>query len=372
MGRSAANERYKRQITLKEFRESGQQKLQDARVLVIGAGGLGCPALQYLAGAGIGKIGIVDYDLVALSNLHRQVLFSSNDIGLSKALRSADILEQLNPEIEIIVYNERLTNANALHILSGFDIIIDGTDNFASRYMINDACVLLNKILVYGAIFKFEGQVAVFNCKQPKTGISVSYRDLFPEPPLDGEIQNCEEAGVLGVLPGIIGTMMANETIKLITGIGEPLINRLLTYNSLNNLVYDLELQARPETRSLMPRNAEEFKAFNYDWLCSISSKFEIEQEVFAQMIKASGIQVVDVREYGETPLIRDFEHIQIPLSRFIKNISAIESDTILLFCQSGKRSSTAAQILSEHYGNSKKIYSLKGGIAGWQKLNHT
>lgn len=371
MDRPAGNERYQRQISLKELGAGGQQKLLDARVLVIGAGGLGCPALQYLAGAGVGKIGIADFDRVALSNLHRQVLFSVNDIGLSKSLRAGEILEQLNPEIEILVFNERLTNANTLTILSGFDIILDGTDNFASRYMINDACVLLNKILVYGALSRFEGQLAVFNCAAGNSEIPVNYRDLFPEPPADGAVLNCEEAGVLGVLPGIIGSMMANETIKLITGLGEPLINRLLSYNSLNNQIYELELISDPETRALIPADTNEFLAFNYDWFCSIPPNFELEQEAFSLMLNDTGVMVIDVRETGEWPLIGEFEHIQIPMSRIMDNIAAMEAEIILLFCQSGKRSAGAARILSDHFGNSKKIYSLKGGITEWYKLKN-
>src|SRR6266498_5008512 len=244
MDKKELYERYQRQIILPEFGEEGQQKLLKAKVLVIGAGGLGCPILQYLAAAGIGIIGIMDDDVVALNNLHRQVLYSVNDIGSSKADRAANILSQLNPKIKIIPYNERLTVQNALSLFNEFDIIIDDTDNFSTRYMINDACVLMNKPLVYGAISRFEGQVAVFNCKTDNEITTVNYRDLFPNPPREDEVLNCAEAGVLGVLAGIIGAMMANETIKLITGIGVSLTNQLLTYNALNNRVYLLTLPA--------------------------------------------------------------------------------------------------------------------------------
>src|SRR4026208_639604 len=292
-------ERYHRQIILPEFGEQGQQKLISAKVLVIGAGGLGCPALQYLTAAGVGTIGIVDDDVVALNNLHRQVLYSVNDIGLSKAERAADILRQLNPTIKISAYNERLTTQNTLTLFDEFDIIIDGTDNFSTRYMINDACVLLNKPLVYGAISQFEGQVSVFN-HQPlnESNKAVNYRDLFPDPPKDGEVLNCAEAGVLGVLPGIIGTMMANETIKLITGIGEPLINQLLTYNALNNQVYILNLSARKETRSLIPKNKKEFLQIDYEWLCaSPVQQAEVDSDIFNGMVAKGNIDVIDVRE---------------------------------------------------------------------------
>jgi len=229
MDKEKLYERYQRQIILPDFGQEGQQKLLKAKILVIGAGGLGCPVLQYLAAAGVGTIGIVDDDVVAINNLHRQVLYSADDLGLSKAKRAAQILDQLNPGIRIIPYSERLTAQNALILFDEFDTIIDCTDNFSTRYMINDACVLMNKPLVYGAISRFEGQVAVFNFMRNGSDEAVNYRDLFPNPPREDEVLNCAEAGVLGPLAGIIGTMMANETIKLITGIGEPLANQLLT-----------------------------------------------------------------------------------------------------------------------------------------------
>ncbi|MBM3401856.1 MAG: molybdopterin-synthase adenylyltransferase MoeB [Bacteroidetes bacterium] len=362
------NERYQRQITLKELGEIGQLKLKEAKVLVVGAGGLGCPALLYLAGAGIGKLGIIDFDQVTLSNLHRQVIFSVHDIGLSKALRAADVLEQINPDIDIIAFNEKLNNRNALDILKNFDIILDGTDNFESRYLINDACVLLKKTLVYGAISRFEGQLAVFN-HPSEIKTAVNYRDLFPQEPTDGEVLNCEEAGVIGVLPGIIGTMMANETIKLITHIGDALVNRLLTYNSLNNHFFEMELSANPETAMMIPRDADAFRAYQYDWFCSTNSAFDLVPEQFQEMIKDKNTQLVDVREAGEGPELADFNAIHIPLSRLQQQIPDIESTNIILFCRSGKRSKVAAEILSRHFGRSKKIYSLKDGIASWHKF---
>lgn len=362
-------ERYSRQLLLKQFGETGQRKLLQAKVLVVGAGGLGCPVLQYLAAAGVGMIGIVDDDIVALSNLHRQVLYSVADIGRPKVERAAFVLQQLNPEITVVAYNERLTTQNALDIIAGFDIIVDGTDNFSTRYMINDACVLLNKPLVYGAVSQFEGQVAVFNYNQPDGAPSVNYRDLFPQTVGDDEVQNCAEAGVLGVLPGIIGTMQANEVIKLITGIGQPLINRLLTYNALNNQMYELELSVRKETALLIPRGTEEFEATDYEWLCSSSAiKFEIDTDKFDRMVEAGEATVIDVREPGEYPAVTEFSHVQIPMSKL--KASTVPGDTIIIFCQSGKRSLQAAQDLSVIYGVSKKIFSLKGGILQW-KANH-
>jgi len=358
-------ERYHRQIILPEFGEEGQQKLLKAKVLVIGAGGLGCPALQYLAAAGIGTIGIVDDDTVALSNLHRQVLYSVNDIGSSKAERATKILQGLNPEVKIISYNERLQNQNALMLFDEYDIVIDGTDNFSTRYMINDACVLLNKPLVYGAISQFEGQVSVFSNKNEE---DVNYRDIFPDPPKDGEVLNCAEAGVLGVLPGIIGTMMANETIKLITGIGEPLIDQLFTYNALNNQVYQLNLSSRKETRSLIPKDEKEFLKTDYEWLCaSPIEQAEIDSDSFNRMLRG-GVDVVDVREPHEIPAVNEFVHIRIPLAQLADNISLIKSDKVIAFCQSGKRSLQAAKILSGIFGDAKKVYSLRGGIVQWKQ----
>jgi adenylyltransferase/sulfurtransferase len=367
MNKSENNERYARQTSLKELGEAGQEKLKKAKVLVIGAGGLGCPALMYLAGAGVGKLGVVDFDVVRLSNLHRQVLFSVNDIGVSKAERAAEVLKQINPDIEILVFNEKLTNSNTLNIFSDFDIILDGTDNFSSRYLINDACVLLNKTLVYGAISRFEGQIAVFNVSKTNER-AVNYRDLFPLAPADNEVLNCAEAGVIGVIPGIIGTMMANETIKLITVIGEVLVNKLLTYNALNNHFFDLELSPRAETASMIPKGISEFESFNYEVFCGINSTFDLSYENFEPMINNSNIQIVDVRESGEIPHIEHLKHIHIPLSKLREQIPEIDAETIVLLCQTGQRSTVAAEILSKHYGKSRKIFSLKDGISALQK----
>ena len=367
MKNSENKDRYQRQISLKELGEAGQQRRKMAKVLVIGAGGLGCPALLYLAGAGVGSIGIVDFDVVSLNNLHRQVLFSMNDIGVSKAIRAAELLGQLNPDIEIAVFNQKISTENALEIFEEFDIILDGTDNFASRYLINDACVILDKVLVYGAISRFEGQLAVFNAAS-NTQRKLNYRDLFPKAPVDGSVLNCEEAGVIGVLPGIIGTMMANETIKLITEIGDALINRLLTYNALNNHFFEIELQAMPETELGIPKDATAFKAFNYAWFCSTPSPFEIQLSELHQMRSSENIQIIDVREEEEPAVFADFDYVNIPLSSIREQIPDIHVENIVLFCQSGKRSAVAAEILSKHYGKSKKIYTLKDGIAGWQK----
>ena len=371
---SQFHERYQRQVILPEFGEKSQQKLCDAKALVIGAGGLGCPALQYLAAAGTGTLGIVDDDVVALNNLHRQVIYSVKDIGSSKAESAARILSQLNPEIKIIPYHTRLTIENALDIISEYDIIIDGTDNFSTRYMINDACVLLDKPLVYGAISQFEGQAAVFNYSTPQIPERINYRDIFPNPPKEDEVLNCAEAGVLGVLPGIIGTVMANETIKLITGMGELLAGQLFTYNALNNQVYTFSLSAGKETGSLIPKNKEEFLKTDYVWLCSSSQpELEIDTITFKTILANKKItDIIDVREPGEMPEANEFDVIKIPLGKLTDQTDLIQSDTVILFCQSGKRSLQAARILSGIFGNTKKIYSLKGGIVQWKKEHQT
>lgn len=220
--------RYNRQMMLPEIGESGQQKLKEAKVLIIGAGGLGCPILQYLATAGIGTIGIVDFDLVEIHNLHRQTLYREADLNQPKAMIATNIARQINPEIKVITYNEKLTVNNAASVIQDFDVIVDGCDNFTTRYLVNDTCVNLGKPLIYGSILKFEGQIAVFNHNKGK-----QLRDLFPEPPNPEDVPNCSLNGVMGTLPGIIGTMMAHETLKLILGL-PVLHNELVLFNTLS------------------------------------------------------------------------------------------------------------------------------------------
>lgn len=357
-------ERYQRQMLLNNFGEEGQKKLLRARVLIVGAGGLGCPALQYLAAAGIGNLGIIDDDVVSLHNLHRQVLYTTGDVGLPKAAVAVERLQQLNPEIQLIAYPMRLTNQNAVQIISGYDIVLDATDNFATRYLINDACALLKKPLVYGAISQFEGQVAVFNAGED----SANYRDLFPQPPPPGSVLNCAEAGVLSVLPGIIGTMQATEVIKLITGIGKPLRNQLFTYNALINESFVFDVTAKEETAVLLPKTAAALEQFPYEWLCEVSLVEEIDGITFHEMRQRTNTLVIDVRELGEQPAVTEFDHQQMPLSRLKENLSGITNDTVVFFCQSGKRSREAARLLSATFGGNKKIFSLRGGILQWIK----
>lgn len=359
--------RYQRQMLLKDFGLSGQEKLYKAKVLVIGAGGLGCPVLQYLAAAGIGTLGIVDQDVVELNNLHRQILYTVNDIGRLKADCAAERLSQLNPDINIISYPLQLTNQNAALILSKFDVIIDGSDNFPTRYMINDACVLLNLPLIYAALSESEGQVAIFNVSDA-AGVKVNYRDLFPESPQPGEVLNCSEAGVLGVLPGIIGTMQAAEAIKLISGIGKPLINQLLIYNLYTSQSYQLNLKsaAADSVQANMPADLDAFLQTDYNWFCGFRDEAdgiaELSAEKFLEIILKKEYTIIDVREPGETPDASGFEHLKFPLSALRKSVPRIPGNKIILFCQSGVRSVLAGEILKQAYPD-KEFYSLKGGI---------
>ena len=363
-------ERYGRQILLKEFGEAGQQKLLQAKVLVIGAGGLGCPVLQYLTAAGIGHIGIVDNDMVSITNLHRQVLYDTNDIGKSKVSVAAQKLRRVNPDTELIEYNIHLDKNNCLEIINEYDIIIDCTDNFAARYMINDACLLKQKPLIYGAVNRFEGQVAVFNVNRNEKERTANYRDLFPVQPEQTEVLNCAEAGVLGVLPGIIGSMQAAEAIKLITGIGEPLINQLLTYNALNNqfFIFKYEQSSKSETT---PRNETEFLKMNYEEVCVTDNyQFEIGADKFDFMLLQGKTKIVDVRELNELPAVTEFEHERIPLSDLKNNLHGLADDTIIFFCQTGIRSLKAVAIANELFENKKTCYSLQGGIVSWKKIH--
>ena len=363
------HERYRRQLILDRFGETAQRKLSEARVLVIGAGGLGSPVLLYLAAAGVETIGIADDDTVALDNLHRQVLFNTDDIGYPKTERAARTLRALNPEIKILTHNIRITNKNALEIFEGYDLVVDGSDNFPTRYLVNDACVLLRKPLVFGAVSRYEGQVGIFDAKPAAIGIPVNYRDLFPEPAGVDKVLNCEETGVLGVTTGIIGTMMANETVKLITGTGKALVNRVLTFSTFNNSFYEIEIDALESTGSSMPRNKVEYLNTDYVWLCSSHAVnyLEIDAEEFDKILTRTDVRIIDVREPGELPEVTEFPNTRIPAGELDKNREKIEEKTVILFCQSGLRSLIAARILADAFGNSKKIFSLKGGILEWK-----
>lgn len=367
MEQKDSNTRYQKQILLKELGEDGQQKLMRSKVVVIGAGGLGCPALLYLAAAGIGTIGIVDIDVIEMSNLHRQVLYTVGDIGKYKAVIAAQKLKAINPDINVVVYNTKIENENAFDIIAPYDLVIDGSDNYPTRYMINDACVLLDKPLVYGAVSRFEGQVGVFNLADPVSKVKSNYRDLFPNPPDNGYTHSCNEAGVLGVLPGIIGTMQATETIKIITGIGSILHNSMITYNALENSFFQFIIPYNEEAQRTIPKNKLSFLKYNYEQHCNSMHHLEITVRDFDILRSTDGLTIVDVRERNELPVVNDFVFKKMPFSEFEKGIEAINKENkVILFCQTGSRSLQAAELLKNKFPLTETL-SLKGGIEAWK-----
>ncbi|MGY4385013.1 molybdopterin/thiamine biosynthesis adenylyltransferase/rhodanese-related sulfurtransferase [Pedobacter sp. UYP24] len=363
------SERYNRQLILKGFGEEAQERLSNASVLVIGAGGLGCPALQYLAGAGIGHIGIVDNDVVSLSNLHRQILFTTDDIGKLKATTAVERISALNPEIKVTAYPLRLERKNILELISGFDYVLDGTDNFESRYLINDACFLLKKPVVFAAVSGYEGQIAVFHVADGNNA-PTNYRDIFPVMPLAGELPNCEENGVLGVLPGIIGTMQAAETIKLIAKIGNPLINRLLNYNLLTQVFYEIKLNPAHDTYA-MPDNESEFMEDKQGVVEGnrIQHFIDIDGDQLLDFLKMESTLVIDVREPHEYPKLNESLFRQVPIALLPELLNEdLQQQNIVFICQHGIRSEAAAEAMKEKYGFHKNIFNLKGGISRWMQ----
>lgn len=346
--------RYSRQLNLPHVGETGQLKLKQASVLVVGAGGLGCPVLLYLAGAGVGQIGIIDHDKVDISNLHRQILYQTDDVGKFKAEAAIEKIQRLNPAIQTTCYTEKLDTLNARSIIANYDLIIDGTDNFSARYVVNDACVLENKPWVYGAIFRFEGQVAVFNYQNGPT-----YRCLFPEKP--GNEPNCAEAGVLSVLPGMAGMYMASEAIKLILNTGELLSGKVLFFNTLNNAIYTLQLvRSKHAEVQKMGTNDD----YSITEKCQINTH-DLDNQTFSKMLD-QGILVLDVREEWEEPKLAHKKIIHIPLAqlRERKHELPFDEDMVVL-CQSGGRSKVAMEILSTEYGF-KRLKNLKNGIRAY------
>mgnify|MGYP003630970490 CR=1 FL=1 len=351
-------DRYNRHIILDEIGQAGQDRITAAKVLVIGAGGLGCPALQYLVAAGVGTIGIVDYDTVDESNLQRQILYGTASIGKKKVVAAKERLHQLNPTISINTYAEKLVAENIVRIFKDYDIIVDGTDNFPARYLINDASILLHKPLVYGAIYKFEGQVTVFNYQD-----GPSYRCLFPNPPQKGSVPNCSEIGVLGVLPGIIGTMQANEVLKLILGIGTSLSRKLYCLNALTNQSMNIAIK-RDEAI------IEEVKqrGFNFEIIEDTTFCFNVASEIeIVQITSEENIQFIDVRALSEMPRIELKDVLEIPLPQLVEKLHLISSNKkIIVFCKSGIRSKQAVSILQQH--NISNCYSLKEGVSAFSE----
>lgn len=348
-------QRYSRHLLLDKVGEGGQLKLKNAKVLVIGAGGLGCPILSYLVAAGVGNVGIIDFDTVDETNLQRQILFDTKDIGKNKAIVAKEKLTLQNPFIKIITYNEELTNKNALALFNQYDIIVDGTDNFPTRYMVNDACLLTEKPLVYGAIHKFEGQVSVFNYKG-----GPNYRDLFPNPPSSDSIPSCSEAGVIGVLPGIIGTQQANEVIKIILEIGNIASGKLIVYNALQTSFLKINI---PNSNNIEVKNIQEFEAYDYSLNCELTQVLnnQITKETFNKLPKESF--VLDVREEWEVPKINNKQILNSPLGDLRDFVDEIPKDKpVYVVCQKGVRSKNAIMFLEEKYGF-KNLINLEGGL---------
>lgn len=352
-------DRFERQYILPGFGKEKQKNLQDAKVLVVGAGGLGCPVLLYLAAAGVGTLGIIDGDVVSISNLNRQVLFGEGDVGINKAEAAAHFLKSKYLDLKINCITEFLSTANAIKVLSSYDLVIDGTDNFPTRYLVNDACVLLGKPLIFGAIYQNEGQVAIFNANSQQP---ISYRDVYPDPPQAHEIPNCSETGVLGVLPGIIGTMQATEAIKYLTGFGHPLINKMLIYNLIHHQTYTIDLEKNVQGAALTPKTIAEFENIDYALACGAVDSILWEEALELMKSKPKAV-LVDVRERDEMPRLKKFSHLSISLERIMEtDTELIEGDPIILFCQSGIRSLKACKMLKQKF-TGKSIYSVLGGI---------
>lgn len=354
--------RYSRHILLDKVGLQGQEKLKSAKVLVVGAGGLGCPVLQYLTAAGVGTIGIIDFDSVDETNLQRQILFTTQDIGKNKALAAQEHLALLNPFITIQTFPERLTNQNALELFQKFDVIVDGTDNFSTRYLVNDACVITEKPLVYGSIYKFEGQVTVFNYKN-----GPSYRCLFPEPPKVGSVPNCSQIGVIGVLPGLIGTQQANETIKIILEIGTVLSGKLLIYDALSGSSTSINIMRSEEQISKTKAMKANFASFNYDIFCGIETISSVDIEEFKNLLQSENIQVVDVRDEWEQPRVNELNALIAPLDDLDNFVNKIDRNKkVVVVCQRGARSMQAILHLKKEYGFINLI-NLDGGLLNWK-----
>jgi sulfur-carrier protein adenylyltransferase/sulfurtransferase len=360
--------RYSRHLIMPEVGMDGQLKLKKAKVLLVGSGGLGAPLGLYLAAAGVGRLGIVDFDDVDFTNLQRQVTFGTSDVGRKKLEAARERLSNLNPEIQIDTFETRLTSENAPDIIRDYDIVADGTDNFPTRYLVNDACVLLGKPNVYGSIFRFEGQASIFGYPG-----GPCYRCLYPEPPPPGLVPSCAEGGVLGVLPGIIGCIQAMETLKLILGSGEPLIGRLLVFDALRMRFRELKLRRNPDC-PVCGEHRTITKLIDYAEFCGIRGE-ETEakplnipeitpKDLKTRLDRGDDIFILDVREPHEYQICNLHGHL-IPLGDLAKRVSELDSSReIVAHCRSGKRSADAVQFLTQ--AGFRKIWNLKGGILAW------
>jgi adenylyltransferase/sulfurtransferase len=364
--------RYDRHIIIPDFGLAAQQKLKAAKVLVIGSGGLGSPLLLYLAAAGVGTIGIVDFDVVDDSNLQRQVLFGKNDVGRAKARAAKSRLQALNPHIKIQLHNTRLTSENALQIVKKYDVVADGTDNFPTRYLVNDACVLLGKTNVYASIFQFDGQVSVFNYRDADGVLGPNYRDLYPTPPPPGLVPSCAEGGVLGVLPGIIGSMQANEVIKVITGLGTPLSGRLFLFDALNFETRTFNIKRRADN-PLNGENPSITQLIDYEFFCGLKNPDEkpIKEITVETFLKWQALgepyQLIDVREPNEYETA-NIGGLLLPLGTVTEHADQLRRDVkVVVHCRSGVRSAKAIRALEAQYGLDN-LYNLKGGILAYQE----
>ena len=359
--------RYSRHLIMPEVTPSGQRRLKAARVLCIGAGGLGSPAALYLAAAGVGTIGVVDFDDVDLSNLQRQILHGTKDVGRDKLESARDRLRDINPKIDIELHKCRFSSENAFQLVAQYDVVVDGSDNFPTRYLSNDVCVFARKPNVYGSVFRFEGQTTVF---APHLG-GPCYRCLFPEPPPPDSVPNCAEAGVLGVLPGIIGMLQAIEAIKLIVGVGEPLVGRLLHFDALKTKFRELNLRRDPQC-PVCGENPTIFSPIDYEQFCGTRPADDrdglptISVDELKQKIEDNGaLTIVDVREPFEYEIARIEGSKLIPLAELPARFGELPADKeIILLCKSGTRSAHAAQLLRT--AGFTRSYSLEGGIDAW------
>ncbi len=363
--------RYSRHLIMPEVGMEGQKRLKAARVLLIGAGGLGSPLGLYLAAAGVGRIGLVDFDVVDFSNLQRQVLHGTPDVGRPKIQSAREKLQAINPEVQLDLYETRLTSANALTIFEPYDIIIDGTDNFPTRYLVNDACVLLKKANVYGSIFRFDGQASVF---YPPHG--PCYRCLYPEPPPPGEVPSCAEGGVLGILPGLIGCIQATEAVKLILGRGKPLIGRLLLYDALQMSFQEFKIRRNPRC-PLCGDHPTITKLIDYDQFCGVrgqeapapaaadQSWETTVDDLKARIDRREPVFVLDVRNPEEFQICRIPGSTLIPLPELPQRFRELDRDReMVVHCKSGMRSQKAIQFLRGQ--GFHKLKNLKGGILAW------
>ncbi|RBQ28694.1 molybdopterin-synthase adenylyltransferase MoeB [Aliarcobacter vitoriensis] len=359
--------RYSRHLILPEVGLEGQLKLKNSKVLVVGTGGLGAPVILYLAAAGVGTIGVIDFDIVDESNLQRQIIHTTKDIGRPKISSANDRIKGINPNVKVVSYNAKLTSQNSLAIIKDFDVVVDGTDNFQTRYLINDSCVILGKPFVYGSIFRFEGQISVFNAYG-----GPCYRCLYPEPPPVGLVPSCAEGGVIGVLPGIIGTIQANETIKLILGIGEVLKGRLLTFDALDMRFRELKL-AKDKSCPVCSEHPVITELIDYEEFCGLKApdeKIAIE-EISAIDLKnlineKRAVQLIDIRQPHELQIGKIEGSKGIPFGSLVRRKEELDSSKkVVVICKIGLLSAEVIRQLKEA-GYEGEIYSLKGGITSW------